>query len=104
MHLSLKLKEQGCSCKQLIFKSLIFTIMKKKLFFGVATFIFGVATVFNMNMLQSSNAGDVSLESIAVMAQAQYAGETVPGWTNNDKAHGYICNISGGMCDVSGQQ
>jgi hypothetical protein len=32
---------------------------------------FAVATMFNMNMLQSSNAGDVSLESIAVMAQAQ---------------------------------
>ena len=48
--------------------------MKKKLFFGVATVFFAVATMFNMNMLQSSSAGDVSLEAIAVMAQAQSEG------------------------------
>lgn len=47
--------------------------MKKKIIFALATGFFAVATVFNMNMLQSSNAGDVSLENIVVMAQAQYA-------------------------------
>jgi hypothetical protein len=45
--------------------------MKKKLIFAVATGLFAVATVFNMNVLQSNNAGDVSLDAIAVMAQAQ---------------------------------
>lgn len=33
--------------------------------------IFGIAIMFNMNMVQGSSAGDVSLEAIAVMAQAQ---------------------------------
>src|SRR5690554_1452328 len=45
--------------------------MKKKVIFAVATGLFALATVFNMNVLQSNSAGDVSLESIAVMAQAQ---------------------------------
>ncbi len=45
--------------------------MKKKIIFAVATGLFALATVFNMNMLQSNNAGDVSLDAITVMAQAQ---------------------------------
>ncbi|HTO15415.1 MAG TPA: hypothetical protein VLZ83_06575 [Edaphocola sp.] len=45
--------------------------MKKKVIFAVATGLFALAMVFNMNVLQSNSAGDVSLESIAVMAQAQ---------------------------------
>jgi len=48
--------------------------MKKKVIFAVATGLFALATVFNMNVLQTNNAGDVSLESIAVMAQAQWEG------------------------------
>ncbi len=45
--------------------------MKKKIIFAVATGFFAVATVFNMNMLQGNSAGDVSLDAIGVMAQAQ---------------------------------
>jgi hypothetical protein len=45
--------------------------MKKKLIFAIAIGFFAVATVFNMNMLQTNDAGDISLEGIAVMAQAQ---------------------------------
>lgn len=45
--------------------------MKKKLFIGGAALLFAVVTVFNMNLLQSNNASDVSLDAIAVMAQAQ---------------------------------
>ncbi|MGQ1947701.1 hypothetical protein ACT3CD_11445 [Geofilum sp. OHC36d9] len=45
--------------------------MKKKIIFAVATGLFALATIFNMNVLQSNNAGDLSLEAIAVMAQAQ---------------------------------
>lgn len=52
--------------------------MKKKIIFAIATSFFAVATVFNMNLLQTSNTGDVSLESIAIMAQAQ-KGEVVVG-------------------------
>lgn len=48
--------------------------MKKKVIFAVATGLFALATVFNMNVLQSNSAGDVSLESIAVMAQANLEG------------------------------
>ncbi len=45
--------------------------MKKKLFIGGAALLFAAVTVFNMNLLQSNKAGDVSLDAIAVMAQAQ---------------------------------
>jgi hypothetical protein len=45
--------------------------MKKKIIFAIATGFFAVATVFNMNVLQANSAGDVSLDAIAVMAQAQ---------------------------------
>ncbi|ASB47948.1 hypothetical protein [Alkalitalea saponilacus] len=45
--------------------------MKKKLFFAIATGFFAVATMFNMNILQGNSAGDISLDAIAVMAQAQ---------------------------------
>ena len=48
-----------------------FIKMKKKIIFAVATGFFAVATVFNMNLLQGNSAGDVSLDAIAVMAQAQ---------------------------------
>ena len=49
--------------------------MKKKIIFAVATGLFVVATVFNMNVLQGNSAGDVSLDAIAVMAQAQAQSE-----------------------------
>jgi hypothetical protein len=77
--------------------------MRKKNFLGIAMSLFAVATVINTNLVQKNNAGDISLECISIMAQASNEGQTVPGWTNNDKAHGYICNIPGGMCDVSQQ-
>jgi hypothetical protein len=49
--------------------------MKKKIIIASATVLFAVATVFNMNLLQGNSMGDVSLDAIAVMAQAQ--GETI---------------------------
>jgi len=63
--------------------------------------LFAVATVFNMNMLNDNGAGDVSLNAIAVMAEAQ--NEMVPGWTNDWDSPHNTCNIPGGMCDVSAQ-
>ena len=51
-----------------------FIKMKKKIVFAVATGFFAVATVFNMNVLSSKSAEDASLESIAVMAQANGEG------------------------------
>jgi hypothetical protein len=45
--------------------------MKKKLVFAIAIGFFAVATVFNMNLLQGNGVSDVSLDDIAVMAQAQ---------------------------------
>ena len=48
-----------------------FIKMKKKIIFAVATGFFAVATVFNMNLLQGNSAGDVSLDAISIMAQAQ---------------------------------
>ena len=49
--------------------------MKKKIIIASATVLFAVATVFNMNLLQGNSMGDVSLDAIAVMAQAR--GETI---------------------------
>jgi len=51
-----------------------FIKMKKKIIFAVATGFFAAATVFNMNLLQGNSAGDVSLDAIGVMAQAQTEG------------------------------
>lgn len=45
--------------------------MKKKIFFAIATSLFVVAAVFNMNILEQSNAGAFYLDAIAVMTQAQ---------------------------------
>jgi len=45
--------------------------MKKKIIFAVATGLFAVATVFNMNMLQSNSASDISLENIMIMQKAE---------------------------------
>ena len=56
-----------------------FIKMKKKIIFAVATGFFAVATVFNMNLLQGNIAGDVSLDAIGVMAQAQ---SEIPDGTN----------------------
>ena len=53
-----------------------FIKMKKNIIFAVATGLFAVATVFNMNVLQGNSAGDVSLDAIAVMAQAQAEGDS----------------------------
>ena len=50
--------------------------MKKKIITGMATIFFAVVTVANLNMLHLNGAGDVSLESIAVMAQAQLESES----------------------------
>lgn len=50
--------------------------MKKKIIIASATVLFAVATMFNMNLLQGNSVGDVSLDDIAVMAQAQAEGDT----------------------------
>ena len=54
-----------------VFKQVIIKTMKKKIIIASATVLFAVATVFNMNLLQGNSVGDVSLDAIAVMAQAQ---------------------------------
>ena len=45
--------------------------MKKKIIFAVATGLFAVATVFNINMLPSNSASDISLENIMIMQKAE---------------------------------
>ena len=45
--------------------------MKKKIIIASASVLFAVASVLNINMLQSGKPGDVSLDAIAIMAQAQ---------------------------------
>ena len=51
--------------------------MKKKLIIASATVLFALATVFNMNLLQGNNAGDITLDAIEVMAQAQAEDSTL---------------------------
>jgi|SRR5690554_113533 len=69
--------------------------MKKKIIFAIATGFFAVATVLNMNMLQANSAGDVSLESIAVMAQA--------GYENELPEVEIICDANPGRCWAEGE-
>ncbi|MGM0504462.1 MAG: hypothetical protein ACQESQ_07580 [Bacteroidota bacterium] len=60
---------------------------KKKAIIGIAAGLFAVATVFNMNMLNENGAGDVSLDAIALMAQANpegYPDECPADWTQNN--------------------
>ena len=58
--------------------------MKKKIFFAIATVFFAVATVFNMNKLESTSAGNVSLEGIVSLAQASPENDN----SKNDQAEG----------------
>ena len=44
--------------------------------------LFAVATVFNMNIAEQGNAGDVSLDAIAVMAQGQNELSTDIPWSS----------------------
>lgn len=44
--------------------------MKRKFFIGGAALLFAAATLFNMSFLTGNNAGDVSMQSIAIMAKA----------------------------------
>jgi hypothetical protein len=52
--------------------------MKKKLILGVAAAMFTAITMVNINLAMKVYNGDVSLESIAIMAQAQSSGDTPP--------------------------
>ena len=57
-----------------------FIMMKKKIIIASASVLFAVASVLNVNMLQSGKPGDVSLDAIAVMAQATEEASLVTGW------------------------
>ncbi|WP_026472956.1 hypothetical protein [Alkaliflexus imshenetskii] len=69
--------------------------MKKKIFFAIATAFFAVATVFNMNALQGGSVGDISLDAIAVMAQAQ---------RESGGGGGYTCSASATCYSVQGKE
>jgi len=60
--------------------------LNKKAIFGIAAGLFAVATVFNMSLLNDNGAGDVSLEAVALMAQAQWEGP----WGNGP----YVCTFT----------
>jgi purine-nucleoside phosphorylase len=57
------------------FNHLNFYQMKNKIFIGTAMSLFAVVTVINMNISQQNRSGDISLESIAIMARAQNENE-----------------------------
>lgn len=61
--------------------------INKKVIFGMVAGLFAVATVFNMSMLNDNGAGDVSLDAVAVMAQADGgSGDSAPCCTNGYKS------------------
>ena len=53
---------------------------KKLVIIASASVLFAVASVLNINMLQSGKPSDVSLDAIAVMAQATEEASLVTGW------------------------
>jgi hypothetical protein len=63
-----------------------FIMMKKKIIIASASVLFAVASVLNINMLQSGKPSDVSLDAIAVMAQAQSEGGSGGG------GHANVCD------------
>ena len=75
---------------------------KKKVLMGIAAGLFAVVTVFNMGMLNENNAGDVSLDAVAVMAQAHPEGGTgtcgFNEWLRFCDGDGDGCNWNGTMC------
>jgi hypothetical protein len=69
--------------------------LKQKAIIGMVASFFAVATVFNMSMLNENNAGDVSLDAIMVMteAEAEVADNPCPGGGNI-----WRCHYVGGRC------
>lgn len=65
--------------------------IKKKVIVGIAASFFAVATMFNMGMLKDNGAGDVSLDAIAVMAEAG-------GEINPDCPNGCVEGNTGCIC------
>ncbi len=58
----------------------------KKILFGSIAILFAAASAFNIGLIQTKDAGDISLDAITIMAQAQ-SGEA-----------GYDCIIPGATC------
>ncbi len=52
--------------------------MYKKILFGGIAILFAAATAFNIGLLQTKDAGDISLDAIAVMAEAHNEYSTIP--------------------------
>ncbi len=75
--------------------------MKKKIFLGGAALLFAAVTVFNMNMLQTNKAGDVSLEAIAVMAQAQSESGGKGTLYGNSAGTRYCCSSGSNNCSAA---
>ncbi len=65
--------------------------MKNKILFGCVSVLFVAATAFNIGLLQTKDANDVSLDAITIMAQA-HDGET--------GGYSYLCT-SGGPGSIS---
>ncbi len=63
--------------------------MKRKIIFGSIAILFAAASAFNIGLIQTKNAGDISLDAITIMAEA-HDGEA--GNIGND------CIILGATC------
>ena len=47
--------------------------MYKKIIFGCVAILFAAASAFNIGLIQTQNAGDISLDAITIMAQASWS-------------------------------
>ncbi len=74
--------------------------MYKKILFGCVALLFAAATAFNIGLIQTKDAGDISLDAITIMAQA-HNGEAGGGgdcrWATRTTWQGWeaICISSG---------
>ncbi len=48
--------------------------MKRKIIFGSIAILFAAASAFNIGLIQTQDAGDISLDAITIMAQANNEG------------------------------
>ncbi len=67
--------------------------MYKKIIFGCVAILFAAASAFNIGLIQTQNAGDISLDAITIMAQA-HDGEAGNNLWRNYENHIIECKIT----------
>ncbi len=71
--------------------------MYKKILFGSIAILFAAASAFNIGLLQTKDAGDISLDAIAIMAQA-HNGESESGGGGEATKKAWVWKTTGKEC------